>query len=86
MRKIYFAELKTHLHDLVVTYRKQHKITQAYMAERLCMDVRSYSYFESGKNTLGTLSFVLFLLDCDNPADVIDNISKLFEEIRNNVA
>lgn len=86
MRKIYFTNLKNYLHDLVVTYRKQHKITQECMAELLCMDVRSYSYFESGKNTLGTLSFVLFLLNCDNPANVIHDISKLFEEVRNNVA
>lgn len=61
--------------------RKAQKLTQAKMAEQLCMDPRSYSDLERGVNTLGALTLIIYLYKfCPNPASVLGELWELFQE------
>ena len=44
--------------------RKSLKFTQAQMAQRLCMDERSYVNLEHGESCCGGLTLLLFLIYC----------------------
>lgn len=85
MRKTYQALLKAYLFKKIRKIRKQIGMTQFEVSEILEMDLRSYSYIETGVHSCGTLSFILFLLYVSpNPLEVLEEIRKLFDEAKEN--
>ena len=70
IRKQYVQLLTTIFSREVNRSRKSCKLTQAQMAQRLCMDERSYIKLEHGQYCCGGLTLLLFLIYCceDVPA------------------
>lgn len=70
IRKQYVQLLTVIFSREVNLSRKSRKLTQAQMAQRLCMDERSYIKLEHGQSCCGGLTLMLFLLYCceDVPA------------------
>ena len=50
MRKTYQRLIREYFCRMIFEYRIQEDLTQLQMAERLCMDERSYIDLEHGKN------------------------------------
>ena len=65
----------------VFTYRIQQDMTQVEMAERLCMDERSYIDLEHGKNGCSVVTLMLFLMyECSAVDDFLRELRDIFEE------
>ena len=64
MKKIYREILKEAVRDALHENKEAYHRTQAEMADRLSISVRSYAYLMSGKTMCSALTLVLFLLDC----------------------
>ena len=65
----------------VFTYRMQQDMTQVEMAERLCMDERSYIDLEHGKNGCSVVTLMLFLLyECSDVDNFLRELRDIFEE------
>lgn len=70
IRKQYIQLLKALFSSELYLSRKSRKLTQAQMAQQLCMDERSYIKLEHGQSCCSGLTLMLFLLYCceDVPA------------------
>ena len=87
MKRIYRQILKETLHEEIVKTRVELGWTQEQMAERMEMDVRSYSDLDHGKCSCGVLTLILFLIYCctDSKALLV-KIRSRFDEARDNAA
>lgn len=54
--------LQTYLRDRIRSYRTEHNLTQAAMADVLDISTRSYNEQERGRTGFSALSLVFFLL------------------------
>ena len=58
-------------------------MTQVEMAERLCMDERSYIDLEHGKNGCSVVTLILFLLyECSDVDNFLRELRDIFEEVK----
>lgn len=86
MRNHYKLIFKKYCHDRIPSTRTTMKLTQAKMANILCMDTRSYAELEAGGSACGGLTLALFLIYCcPSPQDFLDDL-KIFFEKANDVA
>lgn len=76
MRKSYQKVLRDAFRDHLINTRDTLHLTQAQMAEMLCMDERSYISLEHGKSCCGALTLSMFLLFC------CPDSAKFLEELR----
>ena len=74
LRNTYRILIGKYFCQTVFTYRIQQDMTQLQMAERLCMDERSYIDLEHGKNGCSVVTLVLYLVfECqDSDAFLLD--------------
>ena len=74
MRKIYQRLIREYFCRTIFEYRMQEDLTQLQMAERLCMDERSYIDLEHGKHGCSVVTLVLYLVfECpDSDAFLLD--------------
>lgn len=81
MRNTYRILIGKYFCQTVFTYRMQQDMTQVEMAERLCMDERSYIDLEHGKNGCSVVTLMLFLLyECSDVDNFLRELRDIFEE------
>lgn len=81
MRNTYRILIGKHFCQTVFTYRIQQDMTQVEMAERLCMDERSYIDLEHGKNGCSVVTLMLFLIyECSDVDDFLRELREILEE------
>ena len=81
MRNTYRILIGKYFCQTVFTYRMQQDMTQVEMAERLCMDERSYIDLEHGKNGCSVVTLMLFLMyECSAVDDFLRELRDIFEE------
>lgn len=81
MRNTYRILIGKYFCQTVFTYRIQQDMTQVEMAERLCMDERSYIDLEHGKNGCSVVTLMLFLLyECSDVDNFLRELRDIFEE------
>lgn len=80
IRTQYTQLLKARFSSELYLYRKSKKLTQAQMAQYLCMDERSYIKLEHGQTCCSGLTLLLFLLyGCGDVAKFLVNTKVLIE-------
>ena len=74
MRKTYQRLIREYFCRTIFEYRIHADLTQLQMAERLCMDERSYIDLEHGKNGCSVVTLILYLIfECpDSDAFLMD--------------
>lgn len=81
MRNTYRILIGKYFCQTVFSYRLQQDMTQVEMAERLCMDERSYIDLEHGKNGCSVVTLMLFLLyECSDVDNFLRELRDIFEE------
>ena len=81
LRNTYRILIGKYFCQTVFTYRIQQDMTQVEMAERLCMDERSYIDLEHGKNGCSVVTLMLFLLyECSDVDNFLRELRDIFEE------
>ncbi len=66
---------------MIFEYRIQEDLTQLQMAERLCMDERSYIDLEHGKNGCSVVTLVLYLVfECPDSDAFLLELEKLYQQ------
>ena len=81
MRNTYRILIGKYFCQTVFSYRLQQDMTQVEMAERLCMDERSYIDLEHGKNGCSVVTLMLFLMyECSAVDDFLRELRVIFEE------
>ena len=81
MRNTYRILIGKYFCQTVFTYRTQQDMTQVEMAERLCMDERSYIDLEHGKYGCSVVTLMLFLLyECSDVDNFLRELRDIFEE------
>lgn len=81
MRNTYRILIGKYFCQTVFSYRLQQDMTQVEMAERLCMDERSYIDLEHGKNGCSVVTLMLFLMyECSAVDDFLRELRDIFEE------
>ena len=81
MKTIYHRALKTFLATHMRKTRKKLKMTQAQMAEKLELDLRSYSNVDNGKSLCSTITFILYLLYvCEDAPKLLAEMKETIEE------
>ena len=81
LRNTYRILIGKYFCQTVFTYRIQQDMTQVEMAERLCMDERSYIDLEHGKNGCSVVTLMLFLMyECSAVDDFLRELRDIFEE------
>lgn len=87
MRKTYRVVLKRFFHSSLTQERVNQGLTQSEMAQKLCMDDRSYIDLDHGKACCSAVTLALFLIYvCDNPLKFLENLRYAFEAEFNYVA
>ena len=82
MRNTYRILIGKYFCQTVFTYRIQQDMTQVEMAERLCMDERSYIDLEHGKNGCSVVTLMLFLLyECSDVDNFLRELRDIFEKV-----
>lgn len=82
MRNTYRILIGKYFCQTVFTYRMQQDMTQVEMAERFCMDERSYIDLEHGKNGCSVVTLMLFLLyECSDVDNFLRELRDIFEEV-----
>ena len=80
MRKAYRAILKHHFYNALIHARDDAQLTQAQMAEKLCMDERSYVDLDHGKACCSAITLALFLIYvCEDVAEFLEELRYAFE-------
>ena len=79
VRAQYTQLLKARFSSELYLSRKSKKLTQAQMAQLLCMDERSYIKLEHGQSCCSGLTLLLFLLTSGDSAKFLENTEILFE-------
>lgn len=86
MRNTYRILIGKYFCQTVFSYRLQQDMTQVEMAERLCMDERSYIDLEHGKNGCSVVTLVLFLMyECPDVDSFLRELRKVFEKAEDTV-
>ena len=86
MRDVYAKVLKTMFRNHLISKRKELKLTQEKMAQKLVMDNRSYAYLEHGKNGCSALTLALYLIYfCDDVQVFLDELKSAFENANEDV-
>lgn len=81
MRNTYRILIGKYFCQTVFSYRLQQDMTQVEMAERLCMDERSYIDLEHGKNGCSVVTLMLFLMyECSDVDNFLRELRDIFEE------
>ena len=81
LRNTYRILIGKYFCQTVFSYRLQQDMTQVEMAERLCMDERSYIDLEHGKNGCSVVTLMLFLMyECSAVDDFLRELRDIFEE------
>lgn len=87
MRKTYHTILKEQFHFRLIQARVHLEWTQSEMAERLCMDDRSYSDLDTGKSCCSAVTLALFLVFvCEDVVGFIEELRHAFETGTENAA
>ena len=87
MRKLYYTAMKNHFHANLMKSRTRLCLTQAQMAERLCMDERSYVDLDHGKTCCSALTLSLYLVYiCDDVERFLEGLRNAFEAEKNSAA
>lgn len=82
MRNHYYILIRNHFSRAVLTLREQQELTQAEMAERLCMDERSYIDLDHGKRCCGVVTLALFLIyECPDVERFLRELQEAFENM-----
>ena len=77
MRDEYNQILKSVFYENLISVRNENNYTQAYMADLLMMDLRSYVELDHGNNSCSALTFALFLIYCCAEPVTFLNILKI---------
>ena len=81
MRNTYRILIGKYFCQTAFEYRIQQDLTQVEMAERLCMDERSYIDLEHGKNGCSVVTLMLFLMyECSDVEVFLRELRDIFEE------
>ena len=87
MRKIYHSILKTYFHHTLVRRRMDLQMTQSQMAERLCMDDRSYIDLDHGTSCCTALTLALYLVFlCEDVRDFTEGLRYAFNAGKDSAA
>ena len=81
MREEKESLLKAELRVLAIKTRERLNLTQKEMARKLEMCERSYVDIESGVNMCGTLTFVLLLIEQEDPIAYIQELKFKLESL-----
>lgn len=82
MRDIYYILIREHFSRAVSGVRARQELTQAEMAERLCMDERSYIELDHGNSCCGVVTLVLFLMyECPDVEAFLRELQAAFEQV-----
>ena len=83
MKGNYYQALKTFLADHMRETRKELKLTQAQMAEKLELDIRSYSNVENAKSLCSTITLLHYLLHvCTDVPALLDELKSLMDSMK----
>lgn len=81
MRNTYHRLIREYFCRMIFEYRIQEDLTQLQMAERLCMDERSYIDLEHGKNGCSVVTLVLYLVfECPDSDAFLLDLEKLYQQ------
>ena len=81
MRKTYQRLIREYFCRTIFEYRIHEDLTQLQMAERLCMDERSYVDLEHGKNGCSVVTLVLYLVfECPDSDAFLLDLEKLYQQ------
>ena len=81
MRKSYQRLIREYFCRTIFEYRMQEDLTQLQMAERLCMDERSYIDLEHGKNGCSVVTLVLYLIfECPDSDAFLLDLERLYTQ------
>ena len=82
MRKTYQRLIREYFCRTIFEYRMQADLTQLQMAERLCMDERSYIDLEHGKNGCSVVTLVLYLIfECPDSDAFLLDLERLYTQV-----
>ncbi len=80
MRKAYRAILKHCFYNALIHTRTATGLTQAQMAEKLCIDERSYVDLDHGKACCSAITLALFLVYvCEDVAGFLEELRYAFD-------
>ena len=80
MRKLYTPIFKRFCRQRIPPTRAAMKLTQAKMADILCMDIWSYAGIENGDHSCSGLTLALFLIYCcSNPLNFLTELKEALE-------
>lgn len=71
MRDRYELALKDHFRTAIIQYRRDERLTQEQMAQRLGMSLRCYCNLEAGRSCCSAVTLVMFLHMCEDPGAFI---------------
>ncbi len=81
MRNTYHRLIREYFCRIIFEYRIQENLTQLQMAERLCMDERSYIDLEHGKNGCSMVTLVLYLVfECRDLEAFFLDLERLYQQ------
>ncbi len=80
------AKVKRYMRDYLIRLRRDMELSKEQMAEKLYIDVRSYSYIEGGTYLCGFLTFCAILQICPDRDKLIRDLGKLLTEAWNEAA
>lgn len=83
MRNTYYILIRKHFSRTISELREQLDLTHAEMAERLCMDERSYADLDQGKSCCSVVTLVLFLLyECQDVDVFLKELQDVFDKVK----
>ncbi len=86
MKSLYYPAIRTIIAKHMHKSRKELALTQAQMAERLELDLRSYSNIENDKSLCNTKTFMLYLLyTCTDPNGLLAELKAEMDVIKKEV-
>ena len=65
MKLLYKRFVEKRISHFMREYRKKHRLTQEQMAEKLFIDVRSYSDIERQESGISLFTFLCFIANCE---------------------
>lgn len=80
------AKVKRYMRDYLIRLRRDMELSKEQMAEKLYIDVRSYSYIEGGTYLCGFLTFCAILQICPDRDKLIRDLGGLLVEAWNEAA
>lgn len=85
MREKYKQVLKEYLPEQIKKRRIEMGLTQARMARKLRIDVRTYCDLEKGRSVFSAITLIKFLTECcPDPLQILNEIKAEFDKIPKN--